>query len=393
VSATYGQRKLKVLHIGKFYPPHFGGFETHLQELCDELLRHVDVSVIVANDSRETSRCVMDGVPVTRVRSLGTLASSPICLEMSAAIRASAADIIHLHHPNPMAFAAYLLSGHSGRLVVTFHSDIVRQKWLARVFDPLFRLVLQRSSAIIVSSSPLAASSAALATFAERCCVIPYGIAAEKFEQVDPAAVAEIRERYGPNIVLAVGRLVYYKGFEYLIRAMTQVQGRLLLIGEGPLRSSLEREARPSGLQDRVVFLGSVPSVGVYYHAADVFVLPSIVRSEAFGIVQLEAMACGKPVVNTILNSGVPFVSLHGVTGISVPPADPSALAQAISLLLGNRALTAQYGAAAKRRVLEEFSLELMVSRTVCLYREVMNQRPGVALGGLSPEKPMPVNA
>jgi glycosyltransferase involved in cell wall biosynthesis len=204
--------------------------------------------------------------------------------------------------------------------------------------------------------------------------VIPFGITTERFEQVDPRAVSEIRERYGPKIVLAVGRLVYYKGFKYLVRAMERVQGKLVLVGEGPLRQSLEREVRERGLQARVFLLGRVPDLDAYYKAADVFVLPSVARSEAFGIVQLEAMACGKPVVNTTLDSGVPFVSMHGISGVSVPPGDTDALAEAICLLLGDPELSSRYGDAGRKRVREQFGLETMIARTACLYERVMGE-------------------
>src|SRR6185503_13936130 len=120
------------------------------------------------------------------------------------------------------------------------------------------------------------------------------------------------------------------KGFEYLVQAMEKVDGRLLIIGDGPLRESLMQQAKARGILDRVVFLGEISDISPYYHAADVFALASVARSEAFGIVQLEAMACGKPVVNTNLDSGVPFVSLHGETGLTVPPQDPDALAFAL---------------------------------------------------------------
>jgi len=368
-------KRLRVLHVGKFYPPTRGGMETHLAELCTELQSRVDVSVIVANDNWRTVCSSVEGVSVTRVGTLGLVASSPVCAGMVSAMRRLPADIVHLHHPNPTAFLAYLLSRHNGRLVITYHSDIVRQKWLATAFDPLLRSVLQRSLAIIVTSLSLAAGSPVLSSLAERCHVIPFGIAAGKFAEADFAAVAKIRKCYGPKIVLSVGRLVYYKGFEYLIRAMKKVQGRLLLIGSGPLRPRLEREVQTLGLTERVHFLGTIPSLSPYYHAADVFVLPSVARSEAFGIVQLEAMASGKPVVNTVLSSGVSSVSLNGVTGLSVPPADPDALANAVNLLLNNRALNAQYGAAARKRVLQEFTLELMVNQTMQVYRDVMNSK------------------
>jgi rhamnosyl/mannosyltransferase len=166
-----------------------------------------------------------------------------------------------------------------------------------------------------------------------------------------------------------VGRLVYYKGAEYAVRAMTKIDANLLIIGDGPLKQNLERQARELGVADRVFFLGKVDgSISPWYQASDVFILPSIARSEAFGIVQLEAMACGKPVVNTDLASGVPYVSLDGETGITVPPSNPEALADAVNRLLDNPSLRAAYGQAAVRRVQNEFSLDLMVRRTLEVY-------------------------
>jgi rhamnosyl/mannosyltransferase len=203
--------------------------------------------------------------------------------------------------------------------------------------------------------------------------VIPFGIRQEQFQPVEHTQVADIRRRYGTRIVLGVGRFVYYKGFEHLIRAMRDVQGHLILIGNGPLREQLARKAEDARVSDRVTFLTDVKDVRPFYQAADVFVLPSIARSEAFGIVQLEAMACGKPVVNTLLDSGVPFVSPHGVSGLTVPPADAAALSEAINALLDNPELRAEYGRAGQRRTEQEFCPEVMARQTLRVYGEVMN--------------------
>jgi rhamnosyl/mannosyltransferase len=367
-----GNGRLSVLHVGKYFPPHVGGMETHLRALCGELQQSVNVSVIVANDARETEEALVEGVKVTRVGTLFDLASAPICPGMVRKFRQAEADLVHLHLPNPTAILAYLASGHSGRLVVTYHSDIVRQKVLGKAFQPILGRALDRCSAVITSSLNYIETSPVLSAYRERCRVIPYGIPIEQFHRYDTEAVAKIRAQYGPRMVLSVGRLIYYKGFEYLIQAMARVEGRLLIVGEGPLRADLERKTQSYKLGDRVVFLGGVQDVVPYYHAADVFVLASTARSEAFGIVQLEAMACGKPVVNTRLDSGVPSVSVDGVTGLTVPPAHPEALARAINLLLDDPGLRANYGRAARRRVQEEFSLDLMISRTLRLYTEVM---------------------
>jgi rhamnosyl/mannosyltransferase len=173
--------------------------------------------------------------------------------------------------------------------------------------------------------------------------------------------------------VLGVGRLVYYKGFEHLIEAMKFVQGRLVIVGRGPLRHALQQKAEGCKVSERVSFLTDVEDVCPYYHAADVFALSSVARSEAFGIVQLEAMACGKPVVNTNLDSGVPSVSLDGVSGITVPPADPERLGTAINSLLNDPLRRAAYGRAGQLRVKQHFSLQGMARQTLALYQEVMN--------------------
>ncbi len=369
---------MRVVQIGKFYPPQVGGIETHLQALCGELRKTHDVRVIVANNRRHNEHGVLDGVAVTRLASHFSLAGVPFCASMPSLIRRSKADIVHVHLPNPMGVAAYLASGHRGCLIATWHSDIVRQKILARIFAPLERRFLRKCRALIATSPNYLHSSAILSRHHARCAVIPYGIPLERFDagvEGESSAVAAIRVRYGPRIALTVGRLVYYKGIEHLIDAMTQVTGTLLVVGDGPLRSRLELQAREAGVGERVVFIGEMPNdrLAPYYKACDLFVLPSIARSEAFGIVQLEAMACGKPVINTSLTSGVPFVSLDGVTGITVPPAAPAALAGAMNRLFNDRELAARYGRAAKERVRAEFSLSTMVDRTLELYDEVMH--------------------
>jgi rhamnosyl/mannosyltransferase len=342
--------------------------ETHLRALCLRLRESVDVEVVVANSARATVREAPEGVPVTRVASLATLASTPVCPGMARAIRSAPADVVHLHLPNPWALAAYLASGHRGSLVVTYHSDVVSQRLWNHLYEPLVRHALRRARAVIASSPGYLESSAVLRGFRDRCVVIPFGVDAAPLQGVDPARVREIRARHGDRMVLGVGRLVYYKGFEHLVEAMRRVDGRLVLVGDGPLREPLAARVRALGLENRVVLAGSVADVGPYYHAARVFALPSVARSEAFGLVQLEAMACGTPVVNTALPSGVPFVSPHGVTGLTVPPADAGALAGAINRLLDDPALRDRLGAAARVRATEELGIGTMVRRTLEVY-------------------------
>lgn len=368
--------RLKVLHVGKFYPPHMGGIETHLQALCGELRMTLDLRVIVASDDPNPSEETLDGVAVSRLATRFSLASTPFCPSMIAKIRHSDADIVHIHLPNPAAVLAYLASAHHGRLVFTYHSDTVRQRVLGNLFEPFLHAALRRSAAIIATSPDYLRTSPVLSRYHDRCHVIPYGIAVEEFERSDSATVSELRQRYGGRLVLSVGRLVYYKGFEYLIRAMTQVRGKLLIIGDGPLRQKLHELASSLGVRDKIIFAGEIQNERVvdYYHAADVFALASVARSEAFGIVQIEAMAAGIPVVNTRLDSGVPFVSVHEQTGLTVPPADPEALAAAINRLLDNPDLRQSLGEAGRQRARQEFALGTMTARTLALYERLASR-------------------
>jgi len=221
--------------------------------------------------------------------------------------------------------------------------------------------------------------------FRGKCVVIPYGIPPADSISIAPAAIAALRERHGPRVLLAVGRLVYYKGFEYLIEAMRHINAKLLIVGDGPLRGELESRIVARGLSHRVEMLGEIQNheLAPYYMASDLFAFPSIARSEAFGIVQLEAMSCGLPVVNTSLDSGVPFVSRHNETGLTVPARDPAALANAANLLLASSELRARFSAAAIRRVATEFTARLMAQRTLALYNKTVGS-PILAAAALS---------
>ena len=330
--------------------------------------------MLVAHDKRRDEDSIVNGVAVSRLAIQMTIAGAPVCPTMAWKIRRTPADIVHVHLPNPAGIIATLASGTQSRVIATWHSDVVRQRRLARVFEPIQRRFLRRCAAIIATSPDYVESSETLSAIRERCHVVPYGIDVAQYRHADESAVRNIRARFGDRIVLAVGRLVYYKGFENLVRAAAQIDAKLLIVGDGPLRQQLLSEARALGVADRIVMLGEMQPAEVipYYHAADLFVLPSIARSEAFGIVQLEAMASGRPVVNTQIASGVPFVSRDGETGFTVPPGDRDALARAINRLLDDRDLRAKLGHDARRRVESDFSLDAMVRRTRDIYEEVV---------------------
>jgi len=374
---TSNGSRLRVLMIGKYFAPSRGGIESHVRDLSAELSKSVDVKVIVANDSLRRDRENIDGIDVLRLPCVMTLASAPICPTMIACIRREKADIVHLHLPNPAAAIACLLARPAGAVVVTWHSDIVRQRKLLRLYRPLERMLLNRCSAVVATSPAYVASSPVLREHADKCHLIPYGIDAGQFDEarVDRSIVEKLRQRFGPRTILSVGRLVYYKGIEFLVRAMRKVDAKLVIIGDGPLRAELEREAASIGISGRVIFLGEVDDNLVnYYHASDVFALPSCERSEAFGIVQLEAMASGIPVVNTRIDTGVPFVSQDGVTGFTVAPRSSDEMAAALNRLLDNPELRETMGRAGHDRVADEFGVAKMAAQTLDLYRGVLTR-------------------
>ena len=367
---------MRVLQLGKYYEPHVGGIETHLALLAHGLVEHgVEVEVLVHGGGTRTLRETVRGISVTRVRSVGRLLSTELSPGLVSEL-ARPYDVLHLHTPHPMAMLAYLAARKPAHaLVVTHHSDIVRQARIRSILQPLFGAVLSRANAILATSQRYLESSDELRPYREKTRVVPYGIDLKQFSPSlkESRSARELRARYGTRIVLATGRLIYYKGFEVLLDAMRSVRGHLLLVGDGPLRTALEQRARRNGIDDRVTFVGAVPNheMGTYYGAADVFVLPSIARSEAFGIVQVEALASGLPVVNTALASGVPDVSLDDVTGLTVPPNAPDSLAAALNRLLEQPDLARRLGARGRERAIERFTTKRMVDETLAIYREI----------------------
>ncbi|MBI3949805.1 MAG: glycosyltransferase [Acidobacteria bacterium] len=369
---------MKVLQVGKFYHPHPGGMETVLRDLCQAIKNLVELQVLVANTTPTTIREIIEGVDVTRVASWGVVAATSVCPMFSGYVRSCEADIVHIHEPNPLAALSYLAAKPRGKLIVSFHSETVRQQMLGKVYGPFQKRILQQADRIVVGSPAPIEHWPTLAPFREKCVVVPFGIDVRPFQDFERYAdvARDIRHQFGEPLLLFVGRLVYYKGLEYLIEAMREIPARLLIIGDGPLKVELARMVQQNGLKSRVVLLGERPleQLPAYYHACDFFILPSTHKSEAFGIVQLEAMACGKPVISTDLPSGVPWVNQDGQTGLVVPPKNVGALIQAINLLLSNQSLRLQLGQGGRQRVEREFTRERMGARMLSLYEEVLRE-------------------
>ena len=396
---------MRVLHVYKDYFPVVGGIENHLRLLAEaQAARGLDVTVLVTNPSRQTTVTEMNGVRVIRAGRLAHVASTPLSLSFWREMGRLEADIVHLQFPYPPGEIANLLLHPGRRTVISYHSDVVRQRGILRLYHPLLRQVLQHADRIIASSPQYVESSPYLREVADNCSVIPWGIDPSPFLRFDERAIQlraqwqagihaagklQISEEPWPSegsvsrqadtdggrpLILFVGRLRYYKGLPYLLQAMQSLAARLLIVGSGPLEKELRRQVQQLGLQEQVFFAGHVADedLPAYYQAADIFVLPASHRSEAYGLVQLEAMAAGLPVVSTELGTGTSFVNQDGETGFVVPPRDAQALAQALNRLLADPALRRAMGRRGRQRVLKHFSIDKMVDQIIAVYHAVL---------------------
>jgi rhamnosyl/mannosyltransferase len=338
--------------------------ESVLRDLCQFQAKFGEVIALVGNDRPGVVEEEIAGVTVVRSPLIAAPFSVPIGTGWIRYLRRFPADVVVHHEPNPVALLSVLAVRPRSALVIWFHSDIVRQRIFYSVYRPFLRAAMRRAAAIVVASPNLVRFTPALHDFAGKCCVIPFGIHADRFilTPAREARATAIRAACGLPMVLFVGRFAYYKGLEYLVKAMRNVRARLVLVGDGPLAGGIRQLAATIETPGTMEFTGELSEDDLLacLHACDVLALPSVERSEAFGVVQLEAMACGKPVVSCSIPSGVPWVNQHGRTGLLVPPKDPDGLANAINRLLGDPELRKRFGEAGRDRVQQEFTVERM---------------------------------
>jgi rhamnosyl/mannosyltransferase len=378
-------RPMRVTMVNKYYyPPHLGGVETVVRDTSEGLVEHAGASVrvIVCNESGERSEETIGGVEVVRLPRQFALSSAPVALSMPAAIaaemrRPEPPDIMHFHTPYPWGELSFLRANPSVPSVVLYHSDIVRQKRMLAAYRPFLERFLDKVDLIIASSPNMVQHSDFLAPRESKCRVVNFGLHVDHIADA-PEVIAraiELRAQHeGRKIVLFVGRLVYYKGADVLVRAMADVDADLVMIGRGPLDGELREISVANGIADRITWLGPQDDdeLHAWYHAADVFALPSVARSEAFGLVQIEAHAAGTPVVSTNLTTGVPYANLDGVSGLIVPVGDAAALATALTRLLADDAFRIRLGRQARERALSEFTIPRMVEQTLAVYQEAI---------------------
>jgi len=370
---------MKVLQVSKLYYPWIGGVERVVQDIAQGISDEVESNVLVCQPRGKGVVQRINGVDVVKASSLGMVLGSPVSLTFPFLLNkyCSNVDIVHFHLPFPLGVMSYLLTCWTQKKVaVTYHSDIVRQKKLLRLYKPFLKRFLRKSDIILPTSPNLIEHSPYLRKFKDKCKVVPLSVDLQRFNLEEPERGIDIGIDEGRPLILFVGRLSYYKGLKYLIEAMNQVEANLLIAGEGELRKHLENKVEKLRMTEKVRFLGKVDDelLEHLYKICDLFVLPSIETSEAFGIVQLEAMASGLPVVNTNLPTGVPYVSKDGETGITVKPRDSTALAEAIKKLMNNEKLKEKFSRNARKRVEEKFSRKKMIERVKNIYNELMEK-------------------
>jgi glycosyltransferase involved in cell wall biosynthesis len=369
---------LRITHLGKFFHPAHGGIEQTVRSLAQAQAKiGFSVRVICMDHERgRSTRAERDGpVEVVRVRRAASFCKLDHCPDLPRVLRDSEADLLHLHTPNPTMILGLMFSGDRRPLVVTHYSDVVKQRLRRILFGPIERACYDRAGLVLSVSPPYGAGSKVLGRYADRLAVLPIGLELAPLLAPEPEVIERcehVKRAHPGPLWFCCGRLVYYKGLETALLALRSVPGTLLIAGDGPSRTKLERLTARLGLKSRVQFLGKIPrdeDLAAYYLAAEAFWFPSNARSEAYGLVQVEAMASGCPVINTAIpHSGVPWVSIHEETGLTVPVNDPAAFAAAALRLLEEPGLRDRLAAGARARAISEFRCDAMGNRSKQLY-------------------------
>jgi rhamnosyl/mannosyltransferase len=378
---------MRVTHAYKIFRPDIeGGIPAVISQLARLRESGVEVSVITVRAKGATRRFDLDGAAVTAIRSFGEISSMPISPAFPLALKQAAltCDVLALHAPFPLNDLGTVLGvPDDTAVVVHWHAEILGRKAVMPLVAPLVRRTLARADRIVVSDQSIIDGSPFLGPYTGKCAIVPYGIEPTEWSDLNDSTRQQtdaLRAKH-PRLVISMGRLVPYKGFPVLLKALQRIEGEVVIVGQGSEYQHLQQLAAEFGVADRLTLTGFLPrdAMKAWLHAAQAFVLPSITTAEAFGIVQIEAMAAGLPVVNTSLPTAVPTIARDGLEGFTVAPNDSDALADAINWLLNNPALAHRFGAAGRTRVDAEYSETVFLRRIRQIYVDALESRRGTA--------------
>jgi glycosyltransferase involved in cell wall biosynthesis len=370
---------LRILHFFKTYlPDSYGGIEQFIYQLArGSTLRGVDVDVLSLSSDVNSETQLFDGHTVHRVRKDFEIASTGFSFRAFARFAALArqADIVHYHHPWPFGDAVHFVTAVSKPTVLTYHSDIVRQQRLLKLYKPLMKRFLKSVDRIVATSQNYLETSDTLSGYLDKTQVIPIGLDRSTYPDPDPARLAAWREKIGERFFLFVGVLRYYKGLHILLDALCNTGYPLVIVGAGPIEAELRTHAAQIGLTN-IHFVGALSDADkvALLELSYAVLFPSHLRSEAFGISLLEGAMFGKPMISSEIGTGTSYINIHGETGLVVPPNDPNILREALRTLHENPGLAHEMGRRAYHRYQTYFTAERMTRRYIDLYNELLSQ-------------------
>lgn len=372
---------MRVLHFFKTYlPDSVGGIEQVINQLCRTGQHHgIEHQVLTLSSNPEPAELMVDGHRVYRARLDLQLASTGFSYSVVPQFRrlAAEADIINFHFPWPFMDVVHLLAGLDKPAVVTYHSDIVRQRHLLKLYRPLMHRFLDSVDRIVVASPNYLGSSETLRRYQHKAEVIPYGLDKQAYPVPSEECAARWRREVGEQFFLFVGVMRYYKGLHILLEAAKGTNYPVVIAGAGPLERQLKIQARALGLEGHVRFVGRVSDEDkvALLQLSRAFVFPSHLRSEAFGISLLEGAMYGKPMISCEIGTGTTYINTHGKTGLVVPPNDPGAFRDAMRWIWENSVAASEMGRQAEARFWELFSAESMGCRWHSLYRDLLAEQ------------------
>lgn len=367
---------MRILHVYKIYfPDSYGGVERTINQLCLATTSLGITNRLLTLSQNPTPNIIKyPEVEVHRYQQNIEIASCSFSWKALTEFNSAVAwaDVVHYHFPWPFADLLHILSRHKKPSVVTYHSDIVRQKYLLKLYEPLMQRFLQRVDAIVATSPNYLQSSPVLINWRNKTKVIPIGLDKASYPDVDLDRQARWQAQLGTNFFLFVGVLRYYKGLHILLEAIKGTNLQVVIVGSGPVEMELKNQAQQLGL-NQVHFLGYVSDEDkvALYQLCRVVIFPSHLRSEAFGVSFLEGAMYGKPLISCEIGAGNSYININNETGYIVAPNEPAALKSAMLKLANDTELCTRMGHAASQRFLQLFTATKMAEQYQQLYANV----------------------